>query len=73
MIFKYSTDFFFYPPITANLDFYILFHVPELSEQTLLHQFLDFDILFQPTRALRITMRNIAKRSLQSLYYSEIQ
>ena len=25
MIFKYSTDFFFYPPITANLDFDILF------------------------------------------------
>ena len=35
---KNSTDFFFYPPITANLDFDILFDKPKLSEQTLSHQ-----------------------------------
>ena len=34
----YSTDFFFYPPITAKLYFDILFDIPELSEQTLPHQ-----------------------------------
>ena len=37
-MFSNSTDFFFYPPITANLDFDILFDKPKLSEQTLPHQ-----------------------------------
>ena len=37
-IYEISTDFFFYPPITANLYFDILFDIPELSEQTLPHQ-----------------------------------
>ena len=38
-----STDFFFYPPITANLDFDIVFDKPKLSEQTLPHQWRSFD------------------------------
>ena len=34
---QYSTDFF-YPPITANLEFDIYFNIPEIPEQTLPHQ-----------------------------------
>ena len=64
MIFKYSTDFFFIPPITANLDFDILFwHTKAFGENA------PSSVAFH----LRLELFKITKGPKLKLFYCDFE